>query len=57
MTETSPTGTFTPVHGKRKANSCGIPLPQIEIRMLDLDDPTATCRSASAASSASAGRT
>jgi len=40
MTETSPTGTFTPVHGMRKANSCGIPLPQIEIRMLDVDDPS-----------------
>jgi long-chain acyl-CoA synthetase len=39
MTETSPTGTFTPVYGKRKANSCGIPLPQIEIRMLDVGDP------------------
>jgi len=40
MTETSPTGTFTPVYGKRKANSCGIPLPQIEIRMVDVDDPS-----------------
>ena len=40
MTETSPTGTFTPVHGKRKAGSCGLPMPRIEIRMLDLDDPT-----------------
>ena len=40
MTETSPTGTFTPVHGMRKAGSCGIPLPAIEIRMLDVDDPT-----------------
>src|SRR4029079_15852829 len=38
MTETSPTGTFTPVHGKRKANSCGIPLPRIEIRMLDIEN-------------------
>ena len=28
MTETSPTGTFTPVHGMRKAGSCGMPLPQ-----------------------------
>ena len=37
MTETSPTGTFTPVHGKRKAGSCGLPMPRIEIRMLDLD--------------------
>ena len=40
MTETSPTGTFTPVHGKRKAGSCGIPMPRIVIRMLDLDDPS-----------------
>ncbi len=40
MTETSPTGTFTPVHGKRKAGSCGLPMPRIEIRMLDIDDPT-----------------
>ena len=40
MTETSPTGTFTPVHGMRKADSCGIPLPQIEIRMLDIEDAT-----------------
>ena len=40
MTETSPTGTFTPVYGKRKAGSCGLPMPRIDIRMLDLDDPT-----------------
>ena len=40
MTETSPTGTFTPVYGMRKADSCGIPLPRIEIQMLDLKDPT-----------------
>jgi len=40
MTETSPTGTFTPVHGARKANSCGIPLPRIEIRMLDIENPS-----------------
>ena len=39
MTETSPTGTFTPVHGIRKAGSCGMPLPRIQIRMLSLDDP------------------
>jgi long-chain acyl-CoA synthetase len=40
MTETSPTGTFTPVHGKRKAGSCGLPMPRIDIKMLDVDDPT-----------------
>ncbi len=40
MTETSPTGTFTPVRGMRKAGSCGMPSPTIDIRMLSLDDPT-----------------
>lgn len=39
MTETSPTGTFTPTHGKRKPGSCGIPAPGATIRMLDLTDP------------------
>ena len=39
MTETSPTGTFTPVHGKRKAGSCGLPMPRIVIKFLSLDDP------------------
>jgi long-chain acyl-CoA synthetase len=40
MTETSPTGTFTPVNGKRKAGSCGLPMPGITLKMLSLDDPT-----------------
>ncbi|MFT4268827.1 MAG: long-chain fatty acid--CoA ligase [Xenophilus sp.] len=40
MTETSPTGTFSPAHGKRKAGSCGIPHPGVTIKMLDLEDPT-----------------
>jgi long-chain acyl-CoA synthetase len=39
MTETSPTGTFTPAHGKRKPGSCGLPMPGIVIKMLDLADP------------------
>jgi long-chain acyl-CoA synthetase len=39
MTETSPTGTFTPVHGMRKAGSCGMPLPNIELRFESLSDP------------------
>ena len=39
MTETSPTGTFTPA-GKSKAGSCGIPSPGIEIKLLSLEDPT-----------------
>ena len=39
-TETSPTGTFTPVHAGRRDGSCGVPNPGIEIKMLSLDDPT-----------------
>jgi len=39
MTETSPTGTFTPVHGMRKVASCGIPLPGIRLVFKDLEDP------------------
>jgi long-chain acyl-CoA synthetase len=38
MTETSPTGTFTPVVGMRKAGSCGIPLPGIELKFESLTD-------------------
>jgi long-chain acyl-CoA synthetase len=40
MTETSPTGTFTPPTGARRPGSCGLPMPGIVIRMLDLGDPT-----------------
>ena len=32
MTETSPTGTFTPARGRRKDGSCGIPLPGIRLK-------------------------
>jgi long-chain acyl-CoA synthetase len=39
MTETSPTGTFTPVHGLRKPGSCGMPLPRVELRLESLSDP------------------
>ena len=39
MTETSPTGTFTPAHGMRKAGSCGMPLPGIELKFESLVDP------------------
>ncbi|MBS0449182.1 MAG: long-chain fatty acid--CoA ligase [Proteobacteria bacterium] len=38
MTETSPTGTYTPVVGMRKAGSCGIPLPGIELKFESLTD-------------------
>ena len=39
MTETSPTGTFTPAHGLRKAGSCGMPIPNIELKFESLTEP------------------
>ncbi len=39
MTETSPTGTFTPAFGMRKAGSCGMPIPNIELRFESLTEP------------------
>jgi long-chain acyl-CoA synthetase len=38
MTETSPTGTFTPIPGKQKAGSCGVPSPQIDFKFLSVED-------------------
>lgn len=40
MTETSPTGTFTPAFGQRKAGSCGLPVPQVLIKIVDVADPS-----------------
>ncbi|HMC14449.1 MAG TPA: long-chain fatty acid--CoA ligase [Albitalea sp.] len=40
MTETSPTGTFTPIFGRRKAGSCGLPVPGTVIKLVDVDDPS-----------------
>jgi long-chain acyl-CoA synthetase len=40
MTETSPTGTFTPAFGLRKPGSCGLPVPQALIKLVDVDDPS-----------------
>jgi long-chain acyl-CoA synthetase len=40
MTETSPTGTFTPVTNEPRAGSCGVPSPEITIKFLDLGDST-----------------
>jgi long-chain acyl-CoA synthetase len=39
MTETSPSGTFTPLTGKRKSGSCGIPVPQVVLKFADVGDP------------------
>jgi long-chain acyl-CoA synthetase len=40
MSETSPTGTFTPNVGAARPGSCGIPLPRIELKFIDVVDPT-----------------
>tara|TARA_R100000005_G_C5003601_1_gene212052 strand:+ start:8052 stop:9770 length:1719 start_codon:yes stop_codon:yes gene_type:complete len=38
MTETSPSGTSTPMTDKRVAGAAGVPLPGIEIRIFGVDD-------------------
>lgn len=38
MTETSSTGTFTPNHIDPRPGSCGIPMPGVDIRLLDVDN-------------------
>jgi long-chain acyl-CoA synthetase len=40
MTETSPSGTFTPMRGMRKAGSCGIPVPGAMLKFASVTDPT-----------------
>ena len=39
MTETSPSGTFSPMANRHRAGSCGLPGPGISIRFADLTDP------------------
>ena len=39
MTETSPTGTFTPPEGPVKPGSCGVPLPSVEFKFGDVSRP------------------
>ncbi|MBR1222014.1 long-chain fatty acid--CoA ligase [Bradyrhizobium sp. U87765 SZCCT0131] len=38
MTETSPTGTYTPVPGPQKQGSCGVPSPGISFKFLSVED-------------------
>jgi long-chain acyl-CoA synthetase len=38
MTETSPTGTFTPPQNEPRPGSCGVPSPGITIKFLSVDD-------------------
>ncbi len=39
MTETSPLGTWKPDTGSDKKGSCGLPLPNVTIEVVDVDDP------------------
>ncbi|MBK4734820.1 long-chain-fatty-acid--CoA ligase [Noviherbaspirillum pedocola] len=39
MTETSPTGTFTPSHLPQRLGSCGIPTVGVDIRFASLEEP------------------
>ncbi len=39
MSETSPAGTFTPRSGPVKPGSCGIPMPRIEMKFIDVANP------------------
>jgi long-chain acyl-CoA synthetase len=38
MTETSPSGTFTPMRGMRKGGSCGIPVPRVMLKFASVAD-------------------
>ncbi|OLS13030.1 MAG: AMP-dependent synthetase and ligase [Promethearchaeota archaeon CR_4] len=40
MTETSPSTISTPVQGLRKIGSIGVPVPNTEIKIVDVNDPT-----------------
>ncbi len=40
MSETSPAGTFTPRDGTGKPGSCGLPMPRIEMKFIDVADPS-----------------
>jgi long-chain acyl-CoA synthetase len=40
MTETSPSGTFSPMRGMRKPGSCGIPVPGATLKFASVQDPS-----------------
>ncbi|WP_194711648.1 long-chain-fatty-acid--CoA ligase [Noviherbaspirillum soli] len=42
MTETSPTGTFTPSHVPQRAGSCGLPTVGVTMKFISVDDPAVT---------------
>ncbi len=41
MTETSPSGTFTPPLAAPRPGSCGLPMPGLDLRFIALDNPAA----------------
>ena len=41
MTETSPSGTFTPPLAAPRPGSCGLPMPGLDMRFIALDNPDA----------------
>jgi long-chain acyl-CoA synthetase len=43
LSETSPIATANPVHGEKKLNSIGLPLPQTEVRIVSLEFPDKQC--------------
>lgn len=40
MTETTATGTFTPARGPFRAGSCGLPVPHVRLKFVDVADGT-----------------
>ncbi len=43
LSETSPIVTANPVHGQKKINSIGMPLPKTEVRIVNLEFPDQEC--------------
>ena len=42
LTETSPITHANPIYGKRKAGSIGLPIPDTDCKLVDIDDPNKT---------------
>jgi long-chain acyl-CoA synthetase len=40
MTETAPAGTFSPLYGKRKPGSCGLPMPGVRLKFASVAEPS-----------------
>jgi long-chain acyl-CoA synthetase len=40
MSETSPVGTFTPRAAAPRPGSCGVPMPRVEMKLVDVVDPS-----------------